>query len=71
MLSFGLFSVVALFFVSTAFALSNVTFYADLGCTKFKSWKTGPDDGTCTVFPSDSQGYESFMVTSLDQTCAG
>ncbi|KIW29710.1 uncharacterized protein PV07_05500 [Cladophialophora immunda] len=51
-------------------ALSNVTFYADSQCSKFLSWKTGPDDGTCTPFPTNSQGFLSFMVTSLDQTCA-
>ncbi|KIX98548.1 uncharacterized protein Z520_05849 [Fonsecaea multimorphosa CBS 102226] len=51
-------------------ALSNVTFYSDSQCSKFLSWKTGPDDGTCTPFPTNSQGFLSFMVTSLDQTCA-
>ncbi|EXJ75765.1 uncharacterized protein A1O5_00272 [Cladophialophora psammophila CBS 110553] len=51
-------------------ALSNITFYSDSQCSKFLSWKTGPDDGTCTPFPTNSQGYLSFMVTSLDQTCA-
>jgi hypothetical protein len=52
-------------------ALSNITFYSDDACQKFQGWKTGPDDGTCTPFPTNVQGYLSFMVTSLDQTCAG
>ncbi|KIW68747.1 hypothetical protein PV04_04671 [Phialophora macrospora] len=51
-------------------ALSNITFYSDDACQIFKGWKTGPDDGTCTPFPTNVQGYLSFMVTSLDQTCA-
>ncbi|OCT52742.1 hypothetical protein CLCR_10580 [Cladophialophora carrionii] len=53
-----------------AAALSNITFYSDNACQTFKGWKTGPDDGTCTPFPTNVQGYLSFMVTSLDQTCA-
>ncbi len=59
------------FFIEHGTALSNITFYSDAGCETFKGWKTGPDDGTCTPFPTNIQGYLSFMVTSLDQTCAG
>ncbi|KIW80045.1 hypothetical protein Z517_06660 [Fonsecaea pedrosoi CBS 271.37] len=51
-------------------ALSNITFYSDNKCSQFKSVTTGPDDGTCTPFPTNTQGFLSFMVTSLDQTCA-
>ncbi|EXJ60443.1 hypothetical protein A1O7_04595 [Cladophialophora yegresii CBS 114405] len=51
-------------------ALSNITFYSDNACQKFQGWKTGPDDGTCTPFPTNVQGFLSYMVTSLDQTCA-
>jgi hypothetical protein len=57
--------------IPTVSALSNITFYSDDSCQKFQGWKTGPDDGTCTQFPTNVEGYLSYMVTSLDQTCAG
>ncbi|KAJ9617170.1 hypothetical protein H2200_000891 [Cladophialophora chaetospira] len=58
------------FLIQHVVALSNITFYSDNACQKFQGWKTGPDDGTCTPFPTNVQGHLSFMVTSLDQTCA-
>ncbi|KIX09636.1 uncharacterized protein Z518_00717 [Rhinocladiella mackenziei CBS 650.93] len=53
-----------------AHALSNVTFYSDDQCTEVISEKNGPDDGTCTPFPTIALSFLSFRVTSLDQTCA-
>lgn len=60
-----------LFHLQFVVSLSNVTFYSDDLCSQFLSLKTGPDDGTCTPFPSNAAGFRSFRVTSLDQTCAG
>jgi len=54
---------------SLAQSISNITFYSDSDCANYLAVASGPDDGTCTQFPSGSFG--SFRVTSLDSTCAG
>lgn len=58
-------------FLQQAYALSNITFYSDDQCTDVLDQKTGPDDGTCTPFPTLMKSYGSFRVSSLDQTCSG
>jgi len=52
-------------------ALSNITYYSDDLCNDVIIEKNGPDDGTCTQFPTMSRSYSSFRVSSLDQTCSG
>lgn len=61
----------ALLYSQQIYALSNLTYYSDDLCTDVITEKNGPDDGTCTQFPTMSRSYASFRVSSLDQTCSG
>ncbi|KAK5050007.1 hypothetical protein LTR84_004126 [Exophiala bonariae] len=62
--------VASLLYSRHAYALSNITYYSDTQCTELLDEKTGPDDGTCTQFPTLTKSFGSFRVESLDQTCS-
>jgi hypothetical protein len=67
----SLFAAIGLFSFQLVSATSVITFYSDDECTTLLGVESGPDNGTCTQFESSTSTYGSFMVTTLDQTCAG
>jgi hypothetical protein len=66
----SLFAAIGLFSFQLVSATSVITFYSDDECTTLLGVESGPDNGTCTQFESSTSTYGSFMVTTLDQTCA-